>query len=217
MDPSLLCQGKGLVLPNLSIDETAQRVRFLLISLPNNAMSVKSPFTIHKALKGIGGEPKSIKRLRSGDLLVETSSSTQTKSFLLAKTFLDSPVNILPHKSLNTSRGVISEPDLLTTSEAEILEGFSTQGVIQPHTFRILCTVSSARGSGTLKLPAEDNCAQDVHLLDILPQVAVLRRNASIVHSLTPLTQNSVLNGKLKKKFKPLKPIEIFHTLKPEN
>ncbi|GFU38120.1 uncharacterized protein TNCV_4328301 [Trichonephila clavipes] len=82
MDPSLLCQGKGLVLPNLSIDETAQRVRFLLISLPNNAMSVKSPFTIHKALKGIGGEPKSIKRLRSGDLLVETSSSTQSLSYL---------------------------------------------------------------------------------------------------------------------------------------
>ncbi|GFX80409.1 putative RNA-directed DNA polymerase from transposon X-element [Trichonephila clavipes] len=128
MDPSLLCQGKGLVLPNLSIDETAQRVRFLLISLPNNAMSVQSPFKIHKALKGIGGEPKSVKRLRSGDLLVETSSSTQTKSFLLAKTFLNSPVNIIPHKSLNTSRGVISEPDLLATSEAEILEGFSNQG-----------------------------------------------------------------------------------------
>ncbi|GFW50595.1 uncharacterized protein TNCV_2888971 [Trichonephila clavipes] len=131
MDPSLLCQGKGLVLPNLSIDETAKRVRFLLISLPNNAMSVKSLFTIHKALKGIGGEPKSVKRLRSGDLLVETISSTQTKSFLLAKTFLDSPVNIIPHKSLNTSRGVISEPDLLTTPEAEILDGFSDQGVIQ--------------------------------------------------------------------------------------
>ncbi|GFV38546.1 uncharacterized protein TNCV_748591, partial [Trichonephila clavipes] len=121
MDPILLCQGKGLVLPNLSIDETAQHVRFLLISLPNNAMSVQSPFTIHKALKGIGGEPKSVKRLRSGDLLVETSSSTHTKSFLLAKTFLNSPVNIIPHKSLNTSRGVISEPDLLATSEAEIL------------------------------------------------------------------------------------------------
>ncbi|GFX96453.1 putative RNA-directed DNA polymerase from transposon BS [Trichonephila clavipes] len=100
-------------------------------------MSVQSPFTIHKALKGIGGEPKSVKRLRSGDLLVETSSSTQTKSFLLAKTFLNSPVNIIPHKSLNTSRGVISEPDLLATSEAEILEGFSNQGVIQVRRIRI--------------------------------------------------------------------------------
>ncbi|GFT83383.1 uncharacterized protein TNCV_4051191 [Trichonephila clavipes] len=80
-----------------------------------------------------GGEPKSVKRLRSGDLLLETNSALQTKSFLLAKTFLDSPVNIIPHKSLNTSRGVISEPDLLTTPEAEILDGFSDQGVIQLH------------------------------------------------------------------------------------
>ncbi|GFW25074.1 putative RNA-directed DNA polymerase from transposon BS [Trichonephila clavipes] len=94
-------------------------------------MSSTSPFAIHKALIGIGGEPKSVKKLRSGDLLIETSSEVQTKSFLLAKSFLDSPANITPHKSLNSSRGVISEPDLLTTSEAEIREGFSNQGVIQ--------------------------------------------------------------------------------------
>ncbi|GFT91670.1 uncharacterized protein TNCV_2444801 [Trichonephila clavipes] len=96
-------------------------------------MEKKSPFLIQKALVGIGGEPKSVKRLRSGDLLLETNSALQTKSFLLAKTFLDSPVKIIPHKSLNTSRGVISEPDLLTTPEAEILDGFSDQGVIQSH------------------------------------------------------------------------------------
>ncbi|GFX55964.1 putative RNA-directed DNA polymerase from transposon BS [Trichonephila clavipes] len=93
-------------------------------------MGKKSPFLIQKALVGIGGEPKSVKRLRSGDLL-ETNSALQIKSFFLAKTFLDSPVNIIPHKSLNTSRGVISEPDLLTTPEAEFLDGFSDQGVIQ--------------------------------------------------------------------------------------
>ncbi|GFY19989.1 uncharacterized protein TNCV_2146821 [Trichonephila clavipes] len=34
-------------------------------------------------------------------------------------------------RSLNFSRGVISEPDLLTTPDAEILDGFSDQGVIQ--------------------------------------------------------------------------------------
>ncbi|GFU05708.1 uncharacterized protein TNCV_1005021 [Trichonephila clavipes] len=84
-----------------------------------------------KALVGIGGEPKSVKRLRSGDLLIETNSALQTKSFLLAKSFLDCPVSIVPHKSLNSCRGVISEPDLLTTTDAEILDGFSDQGVIQ--------------------------------------------------------------------------------------
>ncbi|GFW77149.1 RNA-directed DNA polymerase from mobile element jockey [Trichonephila clavipes] len=96
-------------------------------------MSTTSPFAIHEALIGIGGEPKSVQKLRSGDLLIETSSAVQTESFLLAKSFLDSPANITPHKSLNSSRGVISEPDLLTTSDAEILEGFSDQGVTQSH------------------------------------------------------------------------------------
>ncbi|GFU36875.1 hypothetical protein TNCV_2670591 [Trichonephila clavipes] len=81
----------------------------------------------HKAFIGIGGEPKSVKRLRFGDLLVETNSAVQTKSFLLTKSFLDCSVPRNPHKSLNSYRGVISEPDLLCSSEAEILEGFSDQ------------------------------------------------------------------------------------------
>ncbi|GFW31532.1 hypothetical protein TNCV_4419671 [Trichonephila clavipes] len=63
MDPSQLYSGKGLVLPNLNIDDTATGERYLIISLPNNAMSTKSPFAMHKALKRIGGEPKSVKRL----------------------------------------------------------------------------------------------------------------------------------------------------------
>ncbi|GFV85856.1 uncharacterized protein TNCV_1421611 [Trichonephila clavipes] len=41
------------------------------------------------------------------------------------------PLTASPHKSLNSSRGVISEPDLICTPEAEILEGISGQGVIQ--------------------------------------------------------------------------------------
>ncbi|GFV31778.1 RNA-directed DNA polymerase from mobile element jockey [Trichonephila clavipes] len=94
-------------------------------------MSKISPFAIHKTLIGIGGEPKSVKRLRSGDLLIETMSDLQTKSFLLAKTFFNSPVTVSPHKTLNSCRGVIFEPDLLSTSDAEILESFYDQGVIQ--------------------------------------------------------------------------------------
>ncbi|GFX64581.1 uncharacterized protein TNCV_2688551 [Trichonephila clavipes] len=49
MDPMLLCLGKGLVFPKTNIDETATHVRFLLLSLPNNAMSQKSPFAIQKS------------------------------------------------------------------------------------------------------------------------------------------------------------------------
>ncbi|GFX73332.1 uncharacterized protein TNCV_4206821 [Trichonephila clavipes] len=131
MDPNMLCPGKGLVLPTFTVVQVAAHSRFLLISLPNNEMSIKSPFAFHKALLVIGGEPKSIKRLRSRDLLIETISDLQTKSFLLAKTFLNSPVTVSPHKTLNPCRGVISESDLLSTPESKILEAFSDQGVIQ--------------------------------------------------------------------------------------
>ncbi|GFV29870.1 RNA-directed DNA polymerase from mobile element jockey [Trichonephila clavipes] len=115
MDSLNPCPDNELVLPKPNADNIATNTRFLLISLNKNEMSTTSPFAIHKALISIDGEPKSVKKLRSGDLLIETSSAVQTKSFLLAKSFLDSPVNISPHKSLNSSRGVISEPDLLTT------------------------------------------------------------------------------------------------------
>ncbi|GFT43045.1 putative RNA-directed DNA polymerase from transposon BS [Trichonephila clavipes] len=131
MDPMLKCPGKGLVLPtNFNVDQLANNSRFFILTLSNGEMSRKSPFAIQKALQGIG-EPKSVKKLRSGDLLVETKSAAQSKSYLLAKTFLDFPLQVAPHRSLNFSRGVISEPDLLTTSESEILEGFSNQGGIQ--------------------------------------------------------------------------------------
>ncbi|GFS74834.1 uncharacterized protein TNCV_1395321 [Trichonephila clavipes] len=43
----------------------------------------------------------------------------------------DSTLTVTPLRSLNCNRGVISEPDLLTTPEAEILDGFSDQVVIQ--------------------------------------------------------------------------------------
>ncbi|GFV53003.1 uncharacterized protein TNCV_989831 [Trichonephila clavipes] len=82
--------GKGLVLPTTAIDTIATHYRFLILSLPYNKMSRKSPFAIQKALKGIGGDPKSVKKLRSGDLLIEIVSALQSKSFLLVKTFIDS-------------------------------------------------------------------------------------------------------------------------------
>ncbi|GFT60864.1 uncharacterized protein TNCV_3615931 [Trichonephila clavipes] len=94
MDPRQLCPSKGLVLPNNNIDDIALRTRTLLICLWDSNMSKLSPFAIRKALTGIVGEPKSVKRLRSGDLLVETISAVQSKAFLLAKSFLDFPVTV---------------------------------------------------------------------------------------------------------------------------
>ncbi|GFT52047.1 uncharacterized protein TNCV_4999351 [Trichonephila clavipes] len=56
----------------------------------------------------------------------------------MAKTFLDSTLTVIPHKSLKCSRGVIHESDLLCASEAEIPEGHSHQGVTQVGKITIL-------------------------------------------------------------------------------
>ncbi|GFX24849.1 RNA-binding protein 34 [Trichonephila clavipes] len=129
--------GTSLVLPSLNIDKVSEHARFLILSLPNNEMLQKSPFAIHKAIQGISGEPKSVKKLRSGDLLIETSSALQTKSLLLTKTFLDCPLIVNLHRSLNSCRGVISETDLLCASGAEILDGLSDQGVTEVRRIKI--------------------------------------------------------------------------------
>ncbi|GFT57595.1 RNA-directed DNA polymerase from mobile element jockey [Trichonephila clavipes] len=130
-------------------------------------MSSISSFVIQKALIGIGGEPKSVKSLRSGDLLIETLSAIQTKSFLQVKTFLNSPVNIYPHKTLNSCRGIISESDLLTTTDAEILDGFSFQGVIQCQRFghsktscrdRLTCSRCASLGHASTDCRLEPKC-----------------------------------------------------------
>ncbi|GFX39904.1 putative RNA-directed DNA polymerase from transposon X-element [Trichonephila clavipes] len=130
-------------------------------------MSKVSPFAVQKALIGIGGEPKSVKRLRSGDLLVETSSALQTKSFLLAKSFLNSPVTISPHKTLNSCRGIISESDLLSTPDEEILKGFSSQGVIQCQRFghsqtscrgQLTCSRCASVGHASTDCSLEPKC-----------------------------------------------------------
>ncbi|GFU13720.1 hypothetical protein TNCV_939461 [Trichonephila clavipes] len=52
------------------------------------------------------------------------------------KDFLTKVLFRLPHNSLNSCRGVVSESDLLSVSEAEILEGLSDQGVTQKYTVR---------------------------------------------------------------------------------
>ncbi|GBN98383.1 hypothetical protein AVEN_6933-1 [Araneus ventricosus] len=81
-----------------------------------------SPFAVQKELKSIGDDPKTVKKLKSGELLIETFSAIQTKSFLLAKTLANIPITVEPHRSVNSCRGVKSEIQLQNTPENEIFE-----------------------------------------------------------------------------------------------
>ena len=72
---------------------------------------------------------KSIKRLRDGSFLVECGKRAQAQNLLRTNRFIDRPVKVSIHKTLNSSRGVISCRDLADMSEVEIRDELKDQGV----------------------------------------------------------------------------------------
>ena len=55
----------------------------------------------------IAGEPKSIKNLQSGDLLIQCTKQPHEANLLKMKTFCGLKCSVKPHKSLNTSKGIV--------------------------------------------------------------------------------------------------------------
>ncbi|GFO40936.1 RNA-directed DNA polymerase from mobile element jockey [Plakobranchus ocellatus] len=82
----------------------------------------RSPFKIRIELKSIlDDETIEVTKLDSGDLMVELKTKDQAKKLGAIATFLDTPVTVSPHKSLNSSKRVIHSRDLRCCSEEEIV------------------------------------------------------------------------------------------------
>lgn len=109
--------------------EKGTEPRFLIIKKVEGDFFKTSPFAIQKALSGLVGDLKQIKKIRNG-LLVETVSKAQSNRLQQIKTFLDLPVTVESHNTLNTCKGVIVCKDLLNCSEEEIVEELRSIGVI---------------------------------------------------------------------------------------
>ncbi|GFO14564.1 hypothetical protein PoB_004106900 [Plakobranchus ocellatus] len=76
-------------------------------------MADRSPFKIDRELKSIlGDETIEVNKLVSGDLMVKLKSNDQAKKLGAIATFLDIPVTVSPHKSMNSSKVVIRNRDL---------------------------------------------------------------------------------------------------------
>ena len=105
--------------------------RFLLIqaAAPNKPLTRLSPFAILKGIQALAGNPVNVKKLRSGDILVEVSKRSHSKNLLSAKFFVNVPVNVIIHKTLNSTKGVIRCRDLIECSEEEIVTELYDQGV----------------------------------------------------------------------------------------
>jgi hypothetical protein len=109
-----------------------------------------SPFKIHDAVIDILSPPnpnnkKEIKKekpqkmtkLSSGDFLIEVNKETHSKKLRQIKSLLNIPASVVPHKTLNSSKGIIRCKDISMCTEEEILEGLVDQGVINVKRIRV--------------------------------------------------------------------------------
>ena len=72
---------------------------------------------------------KTIKQLQRGDILVETEKQSYSTMLLGLTQLAGVPVRLSPHRSLNTSRGMIRSRDIADCNVAEIVEELQPQGV----------------------------------------------------------------------------------------
>ena len=101
-------------------------IKFMVISSQvGQKVAAKSPFKIQRELvKILGAEPHSVTKQRSGELMVELRSKEQERKLEKVISFLDIPVTVGPHKSLNTSKDVIKHSDFQDCTEEEFVDEF---------------------------------------------------------------------------------------------
>ena len=109
--------------------------RFILMTsaTEEKPLSKLSPFAVQKGFQAIAETLKSTKRLRDGSFLVECSRRAQAENLLRTTTFVDRPVHVSMHKTLNSSRGVIKCHELSVLSEVEIRDELKSKGVVEVH------------------------------------------------------------------------------------
>ncbi|XP_023232322.1 uncharacterized protein LOC111632186 [Centruroides sculpturatus] len=129
MDPKTIKQQRPDQVPRNKENNFSQPTYLIIHATGEKPLSKCSPFLIQKLFESTIGHLKKIQKLRSGDLLIETASPQQSAKLLTIKTLGDMEVTVTPHGSLNSSRGVISEVDLMSEEESDIQIGLSDQGV----------------------------------------------------------------------------------------
>ena len=112
-----------------SENEAVDFPRFIVIeSLEEVCLAKFSPFLIEKVIS-TRASPKTVKKTRNGNLLVEVDSRRQAENILKIKTFHTTKCRAYPHEKLNTSKGVIRSRELALATEDEIASALGKQGV----------------------------------------------------------------------------------------
>ena len=97
----------------------------------NEPLTKLSPFAVENAILGRFGTVKKVTNMKSGSLLIEASRAKQSRMIRDTTNFLNIDVRATPHRSLNSSKGVIRDHgrDLYDMSEADIVMELREQGV----------------------------------------------------------------------------------------
>lgn len=96
----------------------------------NHTLLKLSAFAIHKAIIGIAGKNEEIKRLRNGDILIKVTKKQYCTNLLSVTRLVDVPVQVTPHRSLNSVKGIIRHFEVKLATEEEIVSELRPQGVI---------------------------------------------------------------------------------------
>ena len=116
--------------------------RFFIVqgSNPEYPITRLHPFAIQKAIKGMVGDVKDAKKLRNDLLFIEVDRRSHAISLMNTTQLASVPVVVSPHRTLNSSKGVIhcnqlkytnSENEVINMTDEEILNELKDQDVIK--------------------------------------------------------------------------------------
>ena len=118
---------KRNLLESNSENEEADFLRFFVIeSLEEFYLAKLSPFLIEKFIS-TRATPKTVKKTRNGNLLVEVDSRRATENIFKMKTFHPTKYRAYPLVKLNISKGVIRSRELALATEEEIASALGKQ------------------------------------------------------------------------------------------
>ena len=125
------CNTAAPVIPTVADPEPLHWPRFLIAKSRDDMCITKhNAFVISKAIQGITGTSTVVKRLvKAGLLLIEVDCRNYANNLLKTTMFHNIPVEITEHRTLNSSKGVISSDILDGMSNEEITSELKDQGV----------------------------------------------------------------------------------------
>lgn len=125
--------------PALPQQQNTKNPRFIVISAKDpqkTPLSTVSIFILRKSIDSISTYYENISFLRDGSILILVKNQQIADRFLKIRNLANQiPVIVSLHKQLNSSKGIVYAPWLITVSEAEIVAEMKDQGVSEVYKF----------------------------------------------------------------------------------